>query len=771
MNKVISLRAYSDSPETADPAAVQEMFNARLAALIGSLAVLLLVFFACFNQREQVRERENERAANLARAFEFHVHHELQSIDDLLRQMRQLPVDSTRGFDRELARLRAGELGARSIQFGFIGPDGVLRHASAGGDLVPAARLAERDFFRAHLDPARDQLFIGRSQGGGHDQAATLQFSRRFLDARQGFAGVVVISMPGSFLTDGAAALGLRPNDVATLLSADGYLLSRTPVLPASWALGTPLPAAFLDRLKAAREGIFETVSPVDQVNRLIAFRRTIEFPVVSVLAPTTQYRDVEFRAATWRNSWLAATVVGLLLAFHLFLERSLRRNAGLRREKEEQRQHLENAQSIAHLGSWRRRLDDPALYCSDEVYRIFGLLPGERAISFPGLLAAVHADDRAGLETALGRAREQGLPYEHKHRIVRPDGEIRHVIERGQPAFGMAGRVDEFTGTVQDVTEATLAELRLQEAASADRLARAVFHGVLQPMLVLSAEGRLLDVNQAFEDSFGVAAASLRGRLLTELEATPACAVPFASRPSRLFLQDRARDEWEGDVFLPQANGFQVLALSLSGIRDASGRIEHYVGIYTDVTQRKQREDDALYRARHDPLTELPNRQYAMERLGRSLHRSRRKHQQGVLIFIDLDRFKEVNDAHGHEAGDEVLRVIARRFQTAIRQEDMAARLGGDEFVVLIEEVANLEVVRRVAEALRAAAAEPVTFAGTTTLRLSASFGIAVYPRPGEDAEHLLARADQAMYEAKRDGRDAIRFFADDEWLDPAAG
>jgi diguanylate cyclase (GGDEF)-like protein/PAS domain S-box-containing protein len=681
-------------------------------------------------------------------------------------------LDTPRGFDEAIGELRAGEIGQRLIQFSFIGLDGKLKRSTASGGEIENTFPGDEDYFKAHLDPGRDRLFIGRPLRGGVNGASVIRFSRRYVDAGGQLQGVVLISMPASFLTDGASALGLRPDDVATIVSRDGYLLSRTPVMPDPDKLQERLPAAIMAHFETQESGLFEEASPVDQIRRLIAFRQTTEFPVLSIVGQHLRLRDRELWLAAWRHLTLAGVVSVLLLVYHLSHERSLRRNGMLRREREQERRHLTDAQAIANLGSWQLNVADHTLYWSAEVYRIFGLTPGDKPLSYSDFLARVHPDDQLALTAAVGKAREDGVAYSVRHRIVRPDGTIRHVVQRGHLVLDQNGLVRQLTGTLQDITVALEAETRLLEAARSDRLARAVFDGVLQPMIVLSAEGRLIDVNPAFEETFGMPGESLRGRLLADLENTPAGAQAFANRPSRLFQPDQAADQWETDIALPLAGRERVLSLSLSGIRDASGRVEHYVGIYTDVTQRRRREDSAAHQARHDPLTGLPNRQYALERLARSVNRSRRKQTRGVVIFIDLDRFKEINDTHGHDAGDEVLRVIARRFRSAVRQEDMVARLGGDEFIALIEEVDHLDVVRRVAEALRAAAAEPVSYSASCALSVSASLGVAVFPQDDEGVEALLMRADLAMYEAKRDGRDAIRFFGRDghgEWELPA--
>ncbi|MTV37674.1 sensor domain-containing diguanylate cyclase [Duganella radicis] len=157
----------------------------------------------------------------------------------------------------------------------------------------------------------------------------------------------------------------------------------------------------------------------------------------------------------------------------------------------------------------------------------------------------------------------------------------------------------------------------------------------------------------------------------------------------------------------------------------------------------------DLAHAARYDELTGLPNRRLFQDRMRLALARSRREHAGGAVLFIDLDDFKCVNDQHGHAAGDQLLRAVAQRIQSCVREADTVARLGGDEFVVLLEEVADAAQVRRVADKICKALAEPVAL-GAAELPASASIGVAMYPQQGEAVDDLMRHADQAMYASK---------------------
>lgn len=198
---------------------------------------------------------------------------------------------------------------------------------------------------------------------------------------------------------------------------------------------------------------------------------------------------------------------------------------------------------------------------------------------------------------------------------------------------------------------------------------------------------------------------------------------------------------------------------LSVSPLRDETGAIRGHLGIASDIGQQKAAESRIRFLAHYDALTELPNRNHFGQRLNEALLRCKAQDEQLAVLFIDLDRFKYVNDSLGHQAGDQLLQVLSKRFMACVRNGDLVARVGGDEFIILLSPLRDREEIGEVADRVLAALRQPVDLRGHQ-LTVTPSIGIALYPEHGSDGETLVKHADVAMYKAKEDGRNLYRFF-----------
>lgn len=289
-----------------------------------------------------------------------------------------------------------------------------------------------------------------------------------------------------------------------------------------------------------------------------------------------------------------------------------------------------------------------------------------------------------------------------------------------------------------------------LRQAGLDGRMAQAIFENVGQPVVVTDADARILMINPAAAAVTGFSAEEALGQR-PSLWRSDRHDKAFYERMWQAVIEN---GQWIGEIWNRNKAGeaFPVL-LSVTAIRDPSSHATRYVGIYTDITERKRSEAEMWRRANFDPLTGLPNRMLLYERLDRSLARAVRESTRLAVLFIDLDGFKPVNDQYGHQAGDVVLGALAARMQLKLRDSDTVSRLGGDEFVVLLQSVGSNEEVLHVAEGLLTAVEAPVEYE-ERLIYLSCSIGIAFFPENALSREALMVCADAAMYRAKAAGK-----------------
>lgn len=265
--------------------------------------------------------------------------------------------------------------------------------------------------------------------------------------------------------------------------------------------------------------------------------------------------------------------------------------------------------------------------------------------------------------------------------------------------------------------------------------------------------EFRLTFVNPRLSEMLGAPPAALEGQ---PMEAFWAGAAPESRHRMLSRLQRGVGSRYE--VEMRRSDGSTLTALiSDAALCDEGGRVKGAILMITDISERKAAERRIEHLATHDALTGVPNRQMLTDLLRQTMGLSRRFHHNFALLFIDLDRFKAVNDAYGHLVGDRVLVESARRMQACLRTSDTLSRQGGDEFVVLLPEIESPHDAEVVAEKIRAAMAVAFSIDGRE-LYISSSIGIALYPQHGVDEDSLLRNADDAMYLAKAEGRNCTR-------------
>ncbi len=291
-----------------------------------------------------------------------------------------------------------------------------------------------------------------------------------------------------------------------------------------------------------------------------------------------------------------------------------------------------------------------------------------------------------------------------------------------------------------------------LTEHLAAIRLSAEVFKSAPQPMAVADAKGRIVAVNHAFEQITGRTRETLLGQATEHLWGSDTT----QELPLALALREAlaTHGEWSGEVRGQRPDdSTYVVWLSVKATRDPQGVTQEYIAALTDITWRKQREENTLHLAMHDPLTDLANRRMFMEHLQQVTAAARVSGEILAVLFIDLDDFKQVNDRFGHAIGDEILKSVAHRLRTRARSADLVARLGGDEFVMLLRNIESPDSAILVAERCREAVEQPLWVDGVA-INIRASIGRALSGHQLLSAAALLERADGAMYEVKKQRR-----------------
>lgn len=417
-----------------------------------------------------------------------------------------------------------------------------------------------------------------------------------------------------------------------------------------------------------------------------------------------------------------------------------------LERELELSRRRLAEAEALARIGSWEWDIANDRVVWSDQLYRIYGLEPGEVEPTYQRFLERVHPDDREAVDARNRKAFADHQPFDDVKRILRPDGSEFLMRTQGEVIEDDQGAAIRMIGVCEDVTDRIRAEQAQAHVA-------ALVSSSQDAIVGYDLEGRIESWNPAAATLYGWTEQEAIGRTIELLVPEELSGEHDAMH--RLVAEGSAVDHFE--TRRRRRDGQLVdVSVTMSPIRTPSGPITGVSTIARDVTERKRFEARLFHLAHHDALTGLFNRTRFEEEVEAALARAARYGRTGAVLVFDLDHVKYVNDTLGHGAGDDLIRAVAAAAQARLRESDVLARIGGDEFAVLVPEASSADA-RAVAEELLHVIRHHEAMLGGQRVRITASIGVRLFTRETASADVLLADADRAMYEAKDSGRDCV--------------
>jgi diguanylate cyclase (GGDEF)-like protein/PAS domain S-box-containing protein len=407
-------------------------------------------------------------------------------------------------------------------------------------------------------------------------------------------------------------------------------------------------------------------------------------------------------------------------------------------------------AVGLAHLSP------DGALLRSN---RKLGEIVGYNEQEMPklSLHALSHPADRDKDSIQYGRMIEGQIPtYGVEKRFLRKDGSSIWVNLTMSKVGDPGGETKYLIAVIEDISSRKQSERALRES---ERKFRFVFEGASVGIAMIDMQGRYSSCNYSFSSMLHFSESEIIGNALTSFTHSDDRA-PVLELHQRLLTGKM--DQYQFEQRFHRKDG-QVIwgRLNVSLIHDDQGRPQFALAMVEDVTNRKYAEEKIQYMALYDAVTDLPNRTLFFDRLHQALSRAHRNQYVFALLFIDLDRFKEINDRYGHSTGDKVLKEVALRLKECTRETDTACRLGGDEFAIILQDIQEIAFAEKVAQKIIRSISRPFVF-GEIVCSLSTSIGISFYPYDGEDVDLLIKNADSAMYRVKKSTRNNYLLFSD---------
>ena len=716
-----------------------------LVAGLAALGVFLVVDLN--HEHTRIEQTEIERLRTQTKVVEDNLTRQLNAIHRSLHSIeRDLPRWESSLAGNYEGQQTLGNMGAvMSAVHTFLVTDAQGTVTFSNRAELIGQNFTERDFVqvpRRAMDPKR--MYVS-APFGTLPGAYQIHLTHVRLDRQGQFAGVVSAAADPVDMDILLNSVRYSDDMQALLAHADGKIFVSAAVLGQALGKDLSAPTELFSQHLQSQQSLSHFQGPLTagDETRLVVMRSiapaalAMDKPLVVVLDRTHQ----ALFGAWQREVFNRAALYFLLVGFSALGLAVYQRH---RAQKILAAQRLKLATEASGVGIWEFDLVTKTYQWDDAMYTLFGVDPAQASPRNDDWIKLLAAPDLQRMREATRATIRHNQPFNLTFQIHRPDGQLRYLHNRAALYSDKHGVPRRLIGSTEDETQRRQQEVDLRIAA--------VAFETHESMVVTDAQVKILRVNQAFMDLFGFAASDVVGQSPTLVKSGRHSAAFYAGMWSGLINQRK----WQGEIWNRRKDGTEFLCwLCITAVCDDSGVVTHYVATHTDITRRKAVEEEVRQLAFFDPLTNLPNRRLLTDRLQNAVTHAKRESDHLALFFVDLDKFKPVNDIHGHAAGDQLLRAVATRLRACVRECDTVARVGGDEFVLLLGGIVQVHDAVLVAEKIQAALKRRFDLEGDLRVHISSSTGVALYPEHGVDEATLSRHADVAMYCAKAAGRD----------------
>jgi diguanylate cyclase (GGDEF)-like protein/PAS domain S-box-containing protein len=730
----------------------------RLAIALAAFALMAMLWTIAvqrvrFERTAEIAEGAEQNAI-LASALEEHTVRALNSSDQTLQLIQhQYAKDGRRLNLRRLSENRTFD----SSIFSFIGVANERGDTVVGSGSSAPVNPKDVEYFKAARGKGANKMFIGTPVLWRATGQWVVPLWRPINRPDGSFAGIVYVALDPGYLTKFDREGGLGEHGMAILARLDGTVIAAKSGQTATFGGNTGKARLFAEQAKIQVGSFVDPERPEDGPWNF-SFRTLPQYAlIVAVGKSQADILGMARFPSRERTYYMAAGLASALAAFfaaglNATLSRRRRAIDALADSEVRFRSTFDHAASgIAHT-TW----DGQFIQVNRKLCDIVGYKQAE--LMAMNVRAIVHPEDAAALFRDRTRIESGQLELQSgEYRLTRKDGSTVWVALATSVAQGPSGGAKYFISILHDITQRKRAEQALRASEERFRLIAETIEEVF--WLRDPATRNVYYISPAYERVWQRSRESLRANPHSFVDA--------------IHLEDRARVCAELEI---QKTGLQASDMEYRIIQpdgairwiwdrgfpihdEETGEVVCYAGIAQDITDRKQLQDRLLREANYDSLTQLPNRVLCYERLRQALIDAKRRNSIVGVLFIDLDRFKAVNDTLGHAAGDQLLEEVSQRLTQQVRANDTIGRLGGDEFAVILSDLVKAQDSASIAEKIIKALAAPLLLDGHEVF-VTASVGITIYPHDGEEADTLIRNADAAMYRAKELGKNNYQFF-----------